>query len=492
VSGRAWGAFAALVALGGVAMCTRDRLRSEPAPTATVKGLGIYRPDRPSTLEEEGRLALEQDARRREERFREAASPGQSFAKTRVERAALRRITPHTIFELGGQLFHHTFTAPDGFGAKDRRHLSRVQLGRRGGPDAYSCADCHRVGGPAGAGSMADNAFLDGDGDRPSSALQRNPPSLAGAGVIELLAREMTAELKRARQELVARARREGEATRGELTAKGVSFGTITVAPDGKIDTRELAGVDADLVVKPFGRKGHDSGLLTMVEDQLALHHGMQTSWLGRQDDPERVGPFGVGDPDGDGVKDEITEGQLDALTLFVAMSEVPQIGMPQESERVARWVTGQQRFAELGCADCHRPSMPLESTIYELPSRDSGAPLRIDLSKHGSPPRPVAGAPVYLFSDLKRHVVGPYLREARSYRGVSGAAFITPPLWGLARSAPYLHDGRAATLDRAITEHSGEATAAAKAYAALVDEERAPVRIYLMSLTRARRLVTP
>ena len=98
----------------------------------------------------------------------------------------------------------------------------------------------------------------------------------------------------------------------------------------------------------------------------------------------------------------------------------------------------------------------------------------------------------MYLFSDLKRHVVGPYLRESRRFRGISGAEVMTPRLWGVARSGPWLHDGRAPTLDRAIIEHSGEATDAARAYEALPDVERAPIRIYLTSLTRARRVVAP
>ncbi|HHH29477.1 MAG TPA: thiol oxidoreductase, partial [Polyangiaceae bacterium] len=67
-----------------------------------------------------------------------------------------------------------------------------------------------------------------------------------------------------------------------------------------------------------------------------------------------------------------------------------------------------------------------------------------------------------------------------------------TPRLWGVARSGPWLHDGRAPTLDRAIVEHSGEASAAARAYEALSDAERAPIRIYLTSLTRVARVIAP
>ena len=42
----------------------------------------------------------------------------------------------------------------------------------------------------------------------------------------------------------------------------------------------------------------------------------------------------------------------------------------------------------------------------------------------------------------------------------------MTPRLWGVADTAPYLHDGRALTLRDAILLHGGEATAARNAFA--------------------------
>lgn len=99
-------------------------------------------------------------------------------------------------------------------------------------------------------------------------------------------------------------------------------------------------------------------------------------------------------------------------------------------------------------------------------------------------------GARAYLYSNLKRHDLGPGLAEPRADCGVAGTLFLTRPLWGVARSRPYLHDGRAATMEDAILLHGGEAQAARDAYAKLKDSERAPVRVFLTSLTRARRLV--
>ena len=135
--------------------------------------------------------------------------------------------------------------------------------------------------------------------------------------------------------------------------------------------------------------------------------------------------------------------------------------------------------------------------TTFQLPSRRGGQALGIDLARTGAAPRiapPVSGGDVraYLFSDLRRHDLGAALAESRADRGVAPEQFLTPPLWGLARSGPYLHDGRAPTVEDAILLHGGEALAARDRFAALNEEERAPIRIFLTSLTRARRMVAP
>jgi CxxC motif-containing protein (DUF1111 family) len=55
--------------------------------------------------------------------------------------------------------------------------------------------------------------------------------------------------------------------------------------------------------------------------------------------------------------------------------------------------------------------------------------------------------------------------------------------LWGAADSAPYLHDGRAATLQDANQSHGGEALAAAELYGMLPALERAKLLAFLGSL---------
>ncbi len=82
-------------------------------------------------------------------------------------------------------------------------------------------------------------------------------------------------------------------------------------------------------------------------------------------------------------------------------------------------------------------------------------------------------GIRVRMHSDFKRHNMGYRLKETAHFlsdpegdecdEGVAGSEidncnFITMKLWGVADSAPYLHDGRALTLFEAVALHGGEA----------------------------------
>ena len=58
-----------------------------------------------------------------------------------------------------------------------------------------------------------------------------------------------------------------------------------------------------------------------------------------------------------------------------------------------------------------------------------------------------------------------------------------TPPLWGVADSAPYLHDGRAATLAQAIKLHSGQGAESANRFAGLSEVQREELISFLKTL---------
>ena len=65
-----------------------------------------------------------------------------------------------------------------------------------------------------------------------------------------------------------------------------------------------------------------------------------------------------------------------------------------------------------------------------------------------------------------------------------------TPPLWGVADSPPYLHDGRAPTLSKAILLHGGEAAKSRQRFAALSSIDRDAIESFLMTLRAPRQNV--
>src|SRR4029077_15360044 len=98
----------------------------------------------------------------------------------------------------------------------------------------------------------------------------------------------------------------------------------------------------------------------------------------------------------------------------------------------------------------------------------------------------------VHLFSDLKRHDMGDALATPAPQGTIPPRVSPPRPLWGLAETAPYLHDGRAPTVHEAIVLHGGEATAARDAYLALDEKGRARVPGFLASLSREPKLFVP
>jgi CxxC motif-containing protein (DUF1111 family) len=332
---------------------------------------------------------------------------------------------------------------------------------------------------------------------------------LVGLGVVQALAREMTRELHQQRADLARDAARDGVGREIHLRAKGVDFGILRATAKGAIDDAGVRGVDRDLVVKPFGWKGSLAELPDFATDALQVHFGIQSEPLLAHGLPEVVGTGAdPSDPDGDGVRGELGRGPFVALHLHLALLEMPivaplsqdrEIGpaaqallAPTTTSFVDDFQRGRRHFHELGCAGCHVPMLVLQSPHLEI---DGVPPL--DLARDMRRPAltydpDVDGYPVWLFSDLKRHDMGPANTAQHLQLGVATPEYLTPRLWGVADSAPYLHDGRAPSLDYAIAGHDGEGAAARAAFAALTREEQGALRVYLMSLRRAPRVIVP
>jgi hypothetical protein len=306
----------------------------------------------------------------------------------------------------------------------------------------------------------------------------------------------MTADLRATRANAVAQARTSGAEVRADLVSKGVRYGFLVAHPDGVVDLDSVDGVDADLIVRPFSRKGVFTSLRQFTINALNAHHGMEAV--------ERFGVRWTGSHDFDesGVPDAVTAGDVSALVAFQATLPPPTVkaDLP-EDWRVAA-AAGAKQFESLGCPSCHVPALPLKSLVFTDPAPYDMAgtlragevrkPIVIDLAQQPFARRLLKNDKgewlVPLYSDLKRHLVvddqvNALGNELQAQRFVERDVFQTARLWGVGSTAPYGHRGDFRMLEEVIAAHGGEARFARDAYLALDRPTRDSVIAFLRSL---------
>ena len=327
-----------------------------------------------------------------------------------------------------------------------------------------------------------------------------------GSGFIEMLARQMTAELQSIRDAL-----QPGE-TR-ELTAKGIAFGKLSRTPDGAWDlsgvegipTSSLASSDRDqppsLILRPFHQAGRVVSLREFSNNAFNHHHGIQSM--------ER---FGVGrDPDGDAFMNELTRADVTAVSVFQATIALPGRVIPNDPEVEEAILIGETKFQEVGCTECHVPSLPLdnEGWMFTEPNpynpegnlQPGDAPtLTVDLTSDQLPrprlkPNPSGVVAVPAFTDLRLHDIttGPDdpNREPLDMQHAAGTEeffagngkFLTRKLWDVGNKPNHYHHGMYPTLRTSIEAHAGEALTSREAYLALSAFEQSCVIEFLKTL---------
>lgn len=404
---------------------------------------------------------------------------------------------------------------------------------RVSGPDANSCYGCHNqpYGVAGGSGDFATSVFVLGQRFDfltfdPSDSIptkgsvdeQKHPVTLQsaanirkstgmfGAGYLEMLARQMTAELQAERDALKL-----GESR--ELVAKGISFGHLTRRKDGSWDTSAVQGLPRlsivsptplakpTLIIRPWHQAGNVVSLREFSNTAFNQHHGMQSS--------ER---FGLGsDPDGDGMKNELTRADITAVSLYQATMAVPGRVIPNDPEIERAILNGERRFEEVGCASCHVPQLKLDNNgwVYSEPNPYNPATnlrpgvtrsISVDLNSQELPqPRLAPDAKdhgvvwVPAYTDFKLHDIcapddrGEALDQnqttwnAKFHNG--NRKFLTRRLWGVANEPPYFHNGGFTTLRKAVLNHDGEALAQRKKYEQLSRYDQDSIIEFLKSL---------
>ncbi len=421
------------------------------------------------------------------------------------------------ILEMGEQLFAADFNACDGqgrpatTGGGDKRVADEPTFIRTSSPDSNSCAGCHNEPRVGGSGDFAVNVFvlaqtLDPVTESVNSEFsnERNTVGMFGAGPIEMLAREMTAELHAIRDGAVATASETGQSVTAPLLAKGVSFGEITVFPDGIIETTAVRGVDSDLIIKPFHQAGKVISLREFSNNGMNHHHGMQSEE--RFDlNPEKGADF-----DEDGIVRELTIGDLTAVSLWQAALPTPGQWLPADGATQSQIKLGEALFDRIGCSSCHMPELTLtdrhfvEPNPYNPPAnwQDMNQAVSFDMTTEGLGQRlePFGdGAVVRAYTDLKRHnlcdpeehadpirfLCNEQLDQGRPLEnGRPGAEFfLTRKLWDVGNSGPYGHRGDLTTITEAILVHGGDARAIRDAFVALPTTDQAAIVTFLKSL---------
>lgn len=456
---------------------------------------------------------------------------GQEFQMTAAQLAAF-----------GKNLFTAMWTSQEGAGRPltkgtgnslsdpTRPLIFPQNFNRISGPDTNSCSGCHNKPDIGGGGDIVGNVFVLGqrfdfatfdsldpvptrggvdESGRPvflqTIADSRKTIGMFGSGYLEMIARQMTADLRSIRDSTPLGGSQ-------ALMTKGVSFGMITHNIDGTWDTSKVVGLPApaiatsgttppDLIIRPYHQASNVISVRQFTNNAFNHHHGIQSE--------ER---FGIGaDPDGDGFVNELTRADVTAATIFQITLPVPGRVIPSDPEVRRAIKNGARKFREIGCASCHLPSLPLDSKgwIYMEPNpynppgnlQVGQVPtIYIDLTDSTLPPprlRPTEDGVIQVpaFTDLKLHNItnGPddpnceplnMNRAAGSMAFFAGnCQFITRKLWGIANQHPFGHHGLYTTMREATLAHAGEALGSRMAFQNLSEYDQDSLIEFLKSL---------
>lgn len=445
--------------------------------------------------------------------------------------AGLKSADPITDWLAGRELFRREFSEAEGAGAPTP--LLRLGDGRPALAmgRAFSCALCHNTPfGDAGAGATI---------ARGGALVGRSTPHLFGAGAVEQVAQAISGAL-------LASADRDGDgvitaadAPFREATVQSIRFGHFADADgDGWPDLDPVVSIvcvdavggrvpgargTADPRVAgwwpavaafgwgevPASRSLDPTALRPFIAGAFAQHAGLQADDSGSSGAERALAaggahrenqalslPFGarasphgarllpgtaaidpggrraadgrsLDDPDGDGVLSELRRDDLDRFERYLLDHPEPPPSPPPPPI-----------FAAIGCAACHRPD-------WSFPQPDLRA-MTWTWTDSGAMPasrQPGALAVTGIYTDFCSHDLGEQLWIHQADGSVI-RRIRTPPLWGVASTGPWLHDGRALDLEAAILGHG----AAAADYARLDPAGRRDILDFLAQL-RLRRV---
>ena len=479
------------------------------------------------------------------------------------------------LIQYGARLFNAKFTIQEGAGRPQSKGTGAPisdsssplvfprNFDRISSPEANACSGCHNAPVSGAGGDRVTEVFVlaqrfdhltfDHSDDTPTRGAKdesgnfvtldnatddRKTIGMNGSGFVEMLARQMTADLQ-AERDLTPPGRSI------QLNSKGVSFGILTHSLDGSWDASNVQGLPApslggalpSLIIRPLHQVGNVISIRQFSNNAFNHHHGMQSE--------ER---FGLGiDADGDGIVNELTTADLTAVSLFQATLPVPGRVIPNNPGIERAVVKGEHLFNKIGCNSCHIEALPLTAGnnpglpgqpgwIYFEPnpynpgqmgipnspnlrcppsnpldcSRGSAnypvsAPaLTVDLTSDELPlPRLHAHGGVVMvaaYTDLKLHDMHNPKSDPKTDpecepldqnqpAGSTGffapnCKFITRKLWGFYnQGGAFMHHGKFTTAREAVEAHDGEALSQRLAFDALPADLQNDLIEFLKSL---------
>lgn len=418
------------------------------------------------------------------------------------------RRDPFRAIRRGRQLFQRKFTAAQGQGPRTLSDgIGDIETeAALGAGLADSCAACH--GRPRGSAGFGGDVFT-----RPDS---RDAPHLFGLGLQEMLADEITRDLRDIRRRALYKARRYGRRVTARLVSKGIDFGLITAYPRGSLDTSRVKGVDPDLRVRPFFAQGGTISIREFVVGAFKDEMGLESpdpclryaTRGGRCVTPSGMVLDGAADRiqgppvnsrfedgDGDGVTNEIHPALVDFMEFYLLNYFKPGLG-----RQTASTEAGFQLMEKIGCGSCHVRNLTIRrdrrvADVETVFDPDNGIFNRLfataqqrTVERHDGitpaqlKPQRRSFVVANIFTDFKRHDLGPRFHEL-NFDGTMQTEFVTEPLWGVGSTAPYGHDGRSINLTEVILRHGGEAKEARDAFEALGEADQANIITALNSL---------
>lgn len=335
-----------------------------------------------------------------------------------------------------------------------------------------SCGTCHNnpVGG---SGGLTVTRFgIVGPGG------SFDPLASMGGSLLQALAVEPSC------QEIVPTIVGELVHTATRSTPSTLGFGLIEAVPDSEIESKALNS-PATMVtgrvhmVQPleggpvrvgrFGWKAQVATVLTFSGDAALNEMGLTNDLVPTENAPNGdAALLAACDtvPDPEDVPDAFGVRFIDRVTDFqrflAAPPQTPKAGM-----------TGETIFAQIGCTDCH-------TAVFYTP--DSAG---LESALRDKPFRP--------YADFLLHDMGP-LGDDIVQGAAQGKEIRTPPLWGVRRRDPMLHDASvqsgtfATRVHQAILVHGqsgSEAEESVVKYLALQQSERDAIVAFLDSLGR-------